>query len=215
MNHCGTKTIFCTIPASKSVFLDASGNATLGADLSIGDDLTVNGTAQLGNALSDKAIIHGHLGIGHEGSPKIAYPGQNALWGEANNSTVGQVVIDLPGTLANFDMLYMEIDIYEYNSTNATKLIIGGHNWNSGANAGTGNLMWYNAGVTVIGNNPKSVYLGWRNDGTNNRRVIAIGETNSTWNYPTIHVAKVHGNDGYSTQMDLVGPFKTHGIYSV
>jgi len=39
----GTKTIFCTIPASKSVFLDASGNATLGADLSIGDDLTVLG----------------------------------------------------------------------------------------------------------------------------------------------------------------------------
>ena len=39
----GTKTIFCTIPASKSVFLDASGNATLGADLAIGDDLTVNG----------------------------------------------------------------------------------------------------------------------------------------------------------------------------
>tara|TARA_A100001037_G_scaffold206095_1_gene184308 strand:+ start:718 stop:1857 length:1140 start_codon:yes stop_codon:yes gene_type:complete len=39
----GTKTIFCTIPASKSVFLDASGNTTLGADLSVGDDLTVNG----------------------------------------------------------------------------------------------------------------------------------------------------------------------------
>ena len=39
----GTKNIFCTIPASKSVFLDASGNATLGADLSVGDDLTVNG----------------------------------------------------------------------------------------------------------------------------------------------------------------------------
>ena len=39
----GTKNIFCTIPASKSVFLDASGNTTLGADLSIGDDLTVLG----------------------------------------------------------------------------------------------------------------------------------------------------------------------------
>ena len=39
----GTKNIFCTIPASKSVFLDASGNVTLGADLSVGDDLTVNG----------------------------------------------------------------------------------------------------------------------------------------------------------------------------
>ncbi len=31
----GTKTIVCTIPASKSVFLDSSCNATLGADLSI------------------------------------------------------------------------------------------------------------------------------------------------------------------------------------
>ena len=39
----GTKTIFCTLPASKTVFLDASGNATLGADLSVGDDLTVLG----------------------------------------------------------------------------------------------------------------------------------------------------------------------------
>jgi len=42
----GTKTIFCTIPASKSVFLVASGDANLtsvSADLSVGDDLTVEG----------------------------------------------------------------------------------------------------------------------------------------------------------------------------
>ena len=39
----GTRTIFCTLPASKAVTLDANGNATLGADLSVGDDLTVNG----------------------------------------------------------------------------------------------------------------------------------------------------------------------------
>ena len=39
----GTKTIFCTIPASKSVFLDASGNVSVGADLSVGDDLTIEG----------------------------------------------------------------------------------------------------------------------------------------------------------------------------
>ena len=39
----GTKTLFCTMPASKAVFLDASGNTALGADLSVGDDLTVEG----------------------------------------------------------------------------------------------------------------------------------------------------------------------------
>jgi hypothetical protein len=39
----GTRTIFCTIPAVKSVILDASGNATLGADLTVTGDLTVAG----------------------------------------------------------------------------------------------------------------------------------------------------------------------------
>ena len=187
-------------------FVHSSNTLTLqGGTLAISDDLTVNGKTVLGNALTDKAVVHGHLGIGEDAYPKIAYPGQNALWGYANTTTVGQVVIDLPGTLANFDMLYLEIDIYEYNSTNATKLIIGGHNWNSGGNSNTNTTIWYNAGVEVIGNNPKSVYLGRRNDGSSERRCIAIGETNSTWSYPTIHVAKVHGNEGYSSSMDLVG----------
>ena len=44
----GTREIFITYPADKSVFLDASGNLTLGADLSVGDDLAL---------ASDGAII--------------------------------------------------------------------------------------------------------------------------------------------------------------
>ena len=39
----GTKDVFCTLPASKAVFEDASSNVTLPADLSVGDDLTVLG----------------------------------------------------------------------------------------------------------------------------------------------------------------------------
>ena len=39
----GTKDVFCTLPASKAVFEDASSNVTIPADLSIGDDLTVEG----------------------------------------------------------------------------------------------------------------------------------------------------------------------------
>lgn len=39
----GTKDVFCTLPASKAVFEDASSNVTLPADLSVGDDLTVEG----------------------------------------------------------------------------------------------------------------------------------------------------------------------------
>jgi len=40
----GTKDVFVTLPASKAVFEDATtDNVTLSADLSVGDDLTVNG----------------------------------------------------------------------------------------------------------------------------------------------------------------------------
>ncbi len=40
----GTKDVFVTLPASKAVFEDATtDNVTLAADLSVGDDLTVNG----------------------------------------------------------------------------------------------------------------------------------------------------------------------------
>ena len=73
-------------------------------------------------------------------------------------------------------MTYMEIDIYEYNSSNATKLIIGGHNWNSGGNSNTSSTMWHNRGVTILGYFDKSIYFGWRNAGTTNRRVISLGE---------------------------------------
>ena len=36
-------TIFCTLPSSKTVFLDASGDAILGAHLSVGDYFKVDG----------------------------------------------------------------------------------------------------------------------------------------------------------------------------
>ena len=39
----GTKDVFCTLPASKTVFEDGDGNVTMPADLSVGDDLTVLG----------------------------------------------------------------------------------------------------------------------------------------------------------------------------
>ena len=40
----GNKTVFCTLPSSKSVFLDADGDVTLGANLDVGGNLTVTGT---------------------------------------------------------------------------------------------------------------------------------------------------------------------------
>jgi hypothetical protein len=46
----GSKTIFCTLPAGKSVFLDADGDVTLGANLSVGGNLDVTGTFDLSDS---------------------------------------------------------------------------------------------------------------------------------------------------------------------
>ena len=183
---------------------DTNPNGTVALTISSDADATFTNNVTLGDALTDKAIVHGHFGIGHDPYPKIAYPGQNALWG-GSGSTTGQIVIDLPGTLNNYDMMYMEIDIYEYSGDAATKLIVGGHNWNSGGNSNTSTTQWYNVNVQVLGRLTKPVYVGRRNDGSNERRCIAIGETTSTWSYATVHVSKVHGAEFYGTAIDWVG----------
>ena len=173
--------------------------------VSISGGLSVSADTVLGNGLTDTAVVHGHLGIGEDGYPKIAYPGKKAQW-SGSGSTTGQIVIDLPGTLGNYDMMYMEIDIYNYSAEGATKLIIGGHNWNSGGNSNTSSRQWYNVNVQVIGALDKPIYFGRRNDGTSERRCIAIGETDSTWSYGTVHVSKVSGASGfYTSGIDWVG----------
>ena len=194
--------------------LDSGGSWAIQVDNDVITALKVNDTyrvkahtsgVDLGCAAhTDKVRISGHLGLGDMTHPKVAYPGKNASW-DGSGTTTGQIVITLPGTLAHYDMMYMEIDIYEYSSSNATKIIFGGHNWNSGGNSNTSSQQWHNTGATVLGYLDKPVYVGWRNDGSNNRRVIAIGETNSTWSYATVHVAKVHGACYYADTIDYLG----------
>ena len=178
---------------------------TTSTGVSISGGLSVSADTVLGNGLTDKAVVHGHLGIGEDDYPKIAYPGKNAQW-SGSGSTTGQIVIDLPGTLGNYDMMYMEIDIYNYSAEGGTKLIIGGHNWNSGGNSNTSSAQWYNVNVQVIGALDKPIYFGRRNDGTSERRCIAIGETDSTWSYGTVHVSKVSGASSfYTSAIDWIG----------
>ena len=61
----GTKNVFCTLPSSKAVFLDADGDVTLGANLDVGGNLVVTGTTTfnggtltLGDAATDNIAIN-------------------------------------------------------------------------------------------------------------------------------------------------------------
>jgi len=161
------------------------------------------------NSLVMRGTIHvgpeGNLGLGHLTHPKRVIPGAAAAW-SGSGTTTGQIVIDLPGTLSNYDMLYFEVDVYEYSAKNATKIIVGGHNWNSGANGNTGTQMWHNVGVKVIGDMDKPIYFGWRNNGSVNKRVMVIGSPTSSWSYGTVRVSSVSGaDDFYVGAIDYTG----------
>jgi len=161
------------------------------------------------NSLVMRGTIHvgpeGNIGLGNTTHPKRVIPGAAAAWA-GSGTTTGQIVIDLPGTLANYDMLYFEVDVYEYSGKNATKIIVGGHNWNSGGNGNTGSTMWHNVGVKVIGDMDKPIYFGWRNNGSVNKRVMVIGEPASSWSYGTVRVSSVSGaDDFYVGSIDYTG----------
>ena len=157
----------------------------------------------------------GHLGLERsdassgvtKGYPKIVYP--NVHWSNSSTST-GQVRIRLPGNLNNYDMLHMELTVYEYNSTNATTIIVGGHNWNSGGAGGSTNQLWHNFGVKVIGTFTKPIYL----TGDANDRYIVLGDVGSTWTYGMVSLARVHGATFYSTAFDLAGDWNIEKVTS-
>ena len=116
----GTKTIFCTIPASKSVFLDASGNASVGADLSVGDDLTIEGGlidlrsnsgsasqikfyCEVSNAHAQTLTAQPHS-VGASNTLTLPSGSSSTLVSESGTQTLTNKTIDasqLSGTVAN------------------------------------------------------------------------------------------------------------------
>ncbi|MCF8258057.1 MAG: tail fiber domain-containing protein [Flavobacteriales bacterium] len=126
--------------------------------------------------------------------PLIARP--RATWSVGGAST-GAVIIKLPGTTANYGMLHMEVDVYEYGSTAATTYILGGHNWSSA---------WYNYSCQTIGTSNKKVRLAV----IGGQYAIVLGETGSTWSYGHVVLSKITNGGYYSANMDLGG---TYSVY--
>lgn len=124
------------------------------------------------------------------------YAHPNIEWAASGAST-GEVIFYLPGTTANYGMVHMVFDIYEYITGKTATVIVGGHNWTTPG--------WFQTGCQVIGFTDKTVRLGVKNDGTNNRFCVVFGGISSTWEYATIRLRKIHNASFYNNQMDLGG----------
>jgi hypothetical protein len=115
----------------------------------------------------------------------------NVNWSAGGGST-GMVIFYLPGTTANYGMVHMVFDIYEYNSPRVATVIVGGHNWSTS---------WYNVGCNVVGFTDKQVRLGVK-DG---RFCVVFGTSGSSWEYGTIVLRKIHNGGFYDNIMNMTG----------
>ena len=128
-----------------------------------------------------------------------------ASWGESGTKT-GRIEIGLPtrdgeGGTVHHGMVHVAIDVYEYNSNDATTIIVGGHNWN---------CRWYNCGAHITGGcTDKTIKLAYHScGGTNNGRyVILLGECDSSWTYGSVHVRSITNGLYYCDNMNLGTPW--------
>ena len=77
-------------------------------------NIDIKGYSSTGGVIADKNLHH----IYNCGS-----------YTNVNANRVGAIVIQLPLTSSQHDMVNVDIDVYEYNSQAASKIIVGGHPW--------------------------------------------------------------------------------------
>jgi hypothetical protein len=148
-------------------------------DLSVKGGYQVNGTTVIDSSRNIKNVNAIH-------QQEVHYP--NVTYSSSGNTT-GRIKIALPDTSSDYDMMTIELTVYEYNSESGTKIYLSGHNWTSG---------WYNTRATVIGGYSSPIYLA--RSTTDSKHYIVLGDTDTSWNYVTVHVDKVTTAGFYSVQ---------------
>jgi len=115
----------------------------------------------------------------------------DASFGAAGSST-GRIKIALPDTASDYDMVTIELTVYQYNDTAGSKILISGHNWSNNG--------WYNVSVQVIGKYNKPIKLA--RSTSDNKYYILLGDTTDSWSYVTVHVNEVTTAPFYNTVTD-------------
>jgi len=110
----------------------------------------------------------------------------------ASVNTTGRIKIALPDTANDYDMVTIELTVYQYNDTAGSKILISGHNWSNNG--------WYNVSVQVIGKYNKSIKLA--RSASDNKYYILLGDTTDSWSYAIVHVNEVMTAPFYNTVTD-------------
>jgi hypothetical protein len=132
-------------------------------------------------------------------SGALLYPDGGWFRGTGTSQT-GALKIALPvavssGASSNF--LSFEINVFEYTTNESFKVYVHGYNYQ-----GIGGTEWLNCTATIIGSlSDRDFAVRFGDDGT--RKCIWIGETGTTFSYPTIQVSNVYA--GFSGGVEDYG----------
>jgi hypothetical protein len=110
-------------------------------------------------------------------------------WQNKVDSATGTIKINLPKGWTS-EMMTIEIDLFQYNSNSAAKIIVSGYNY-------LATSAWYNYRANVLGYYGYTVRLGY--DSTAGRCCILLGDITSVFPYPIINISKVTVGYGSAT----------------
>jgi hypothetical protein len=159
---------------TEKLSIDGGGNVRIHSG-----GLEVGSTTVIDSSRNLKSIKDIHQTEVHR--PDVSY--------SVSGNTTGRIKIALPDTSSTYDMMTIELTVYEYNSKAGSKIYISGHNWTSG---------WYNTSVHVLGDYSDPIYLA--RSTTDGKNYIILGDVGTSWNYVTVHVDKVTTAGFYSAQ---------------
>ena len=128
----GTKTVFCTMPAARSVFLDADGDVTLAANLTVGGNLDVTGTFDLSDSNFTNAGDIQLDSISGDGdtNTKIEFSGSDVITMTTGGTAALTIDASQNVTVAG-DLTVTGDDIVMGTNTAGNLLVADGTNFNS------------------------------------------------------------------------------------
>ena len=187
----GTKTVFCTMPAARSVFLDADGDVTLGANLDVGGNLVVTGTTTFNG---------GTLTLGDANTDNIVFGGEV----DSNIIPDDDGAFDLGSSSKEWKDIYIDgvayLDEINFNGT-AISSTAAEINALDGITAVVGELNALDLGSTAVGTAiaSKAVILDANKDYTGIRNLTITGELDGA----TLDISGDADIDG-TTNLDVV-----------
>lgn len=154
-----------------------------------GTNINFNGAYNTGvttlkmNGATILSTGYNFLGNSFSASRRVTSP-DGGTWTTTTSSWTGAIKIRLPHGWTN-TMLRFTVKIYEYSTGKAFEVNVGGYNY-----SGSGGY-WVNPSAYIVADPNTSRNFTVRFGYDSGYACVYIGETNSSWSYPQIHITDV------------------------